>query len=1180
MALPRSRTKPRRLSLCRAFAYPTSSQIRRCSAEVTRPSHRYSTRLAKKMNLVTNAVSTTENETSLAAHGSTDVDNGVPDNARCDPQASETTDLTGTETAESSRKSKWNDSPVGAFTLGTNLGTSVGLTSCNSLPKSTALRVGCSLARKRPPGGFKTPRPARNTHSKAQLQSDKSAVSSNKNTVLPRVGDSNVFHPLEIGPSVSFRTVSGNNLHTSDTSMTKAKQLMAMTDNSCVALDDQCNKRNLDGKGTHSLACGFQTGSIMDVSVSSDSAAEAKQLLDTAGVIETSVDPILSCGQLDLKRSFGHYQGVEPGTRKCISVSASSVVTASDLIESVDVVDPLADSMCHPGDTQQVTKGSSVQFGGFRTGSGKRMSVSASSMAKAKRLMESVDSAIRSLEIGTEPIRTTFATTSDFNRTMQETSSSSHGSFQGFQTVSGKAISVSAASVAKAKLLFESIQLNDSGILSGESDREACSRNLVDPCPQSDGIGCSNSKQLPVSEEALADCLASIGGRESISTGEYHKLAHEGMQTVGFQTAAGKPVRVSNASLAKAKQFVEELDENMVETSGVTSKFKKELPGTTIAVNLSDAEAQELAEACVADEVTSSDVEGSLCAGDTGFLSDDLDLSVFTQKTSWEIRESVKALLQSNSQDSDDTISDGASEACEASEVHLSDSLLHSSQKAASGMTEGGVDQTECRQSGPDTRGLAENILREDSLLTESLLRDTDKQYDTPNSQSNLMSKEGLHGQPEEYREDAHDDEPAGVSGSEHLDGELQHDAAVLDDSAFNTALMSERFVVSETVYNSHHEQEDHEMHTRESSSHESLLIETSHPVFVTASGHAVGVSESALQLAKQQLDHESNAITTGSVENSISQVETSAEDCQSKQPENTSFRGFCTAAGKKVAVSDEALAKAKAALNETPYHTSNDSGVALGTDKVMVTGDFSGFQTASGRNVAVSEQALDEVRRQCRPRVTPSFVGFQTASGRNVTVSEDALQQAKRILNDDQDMVESVETTRADFLAPQSFEMSAVDFNSRFSAAVHSNSRPSDAADVTDAVVPRVGFQTARGASVSVSDKSLQEARSLLDEDQVVIVDGSKQFSRSPSPASFASRRPQNVGSNGQTYRSLRALSFFESWLSEFLPLVFSYCPYRRTSSVGDSTTAVQHQSTLYLVALARLKVSPYRLY
>nr|XP_046245556.1 breast cancer type 2 susceptibility protein isoform X2 [Scatophagus argus] len=173
---------------------------------------------------------------------------------------------------------------------------------------------------------------------------------------------------------------------------------------------------------------------------------------------------------------------------------------------------------------------------------------------------------------------------------------------------------------------------------------------------------------------------------------------------------------------------------------------------------------------------------------------------------------------------------------------------------------------------------------------------------------------------------------------------------------------------------------------------------------------------------------------------------------------------GFCTASGKKVTVSDEAMTKAKSLLNE------NDA--FEDANKQQQNG---GFQTASGKGVAVSSAALKKAKAllsECEgveekicakpthskmpvPGPPPSNGGFLAASGKPVAFSSDALQKAKALFSD-------------------------IGFSAEIPGV--SDTRNNDKKhDGESMEKTHCGFKTAGGAKVHVSQKNLLKAKKLL---------------------------------------------------------------------------------------------------
>ncbi len=174
---------------------------------------------------------------------------------------------------------------------------------------------------------------------------------------------------------------------------------------------------------------------------------------------------------------------------------------------------------------------------------------------------------------------------------------------------------------------------------------------------------------------------------------------------------------------------------------------------------------------------------------------------------------------------------------------------------------------------------------------------------------------------------------------------------------------------------------------------------------------------------------------------------------------------GFCTASGKKVSVSDEAIRKAKSLFNENASFEGTNNQLEQRADTLPPLN--SGFQTASGKGVAVSSAAVTRAKTllsECdvndKINVKPTFsempisappprnCGFLAASGKKVAFSSEALQKAKALFSD-------------------------ISFSADTATAPETrNSEHSDAQNDSGKI--HSGFTTAEGARVHVSQKSL----------------------------------------------------------------------------------------------------------
>lgn len=188
-----------------------------------------------------------------------------------------------------------------------------------------------------------------------------------------------------------------------------------------------------------------------------------------------------------------------------------------------------------------------------------------------------------------------------------------------------------------------------------------------------------------------------------------------------------------------------------------------------------------------------------------------------------------------------------------------------------------------------------------------------------------------------------------------------------------------------------------------------------------TASGKKVEVSESALLAVKEILGSSGDNTLPSSTVNS-------AAPYKPPQPHPISLT---TAGGRKVQISEEALAAVRsssgAASLNTSLQTASGNKVEISEEsmkaaKLLLSSDpstnkstgssstgsvFPGLSTASGTKVTISQKALEAARATlndkapppCTPSQNRSFPGLTTASGSKVTISEDSLRAAKAVL-------------------------------------------------------------------------------------------------------------------------------------------------------------------------------------
>ena len=302
---------------------------------------------------------------------------------------------------------------------------------------------------------------------------------------------------------------------------------------------------------------------------------------------------------------------------------------------------------------------------------------------------------------------------------------------------------------------------------------------------------------------------------------------------------------------------------------------------------------------------------------------------------------------------------------------------------------------------------------------------------------------------------------------------------------------------------------------------------------FHTARGKKVSVSARSLQQARRVLDSTENIHgheTDKGGKESLTDFYSSRVQLDSRetaeghgvdqdvtethtdaQPPEGLCRGFQTARGNTVSVSEKALKNARKVLDSNLSEASQVEMSVL-ENKGHSSSLTCGFQTARGNTVTVSEKALENAKRilesddsaaddqvevdVIKGNSRSQTCGFQTARGKTVTVSKKALKNARKIL--DKDMAASDdqgETRTTDKESPHPQKAGVCGFQTASGGSVHVSAKALQHAKTlmmegkdsenTDATMSRnsCGFQTAGGGSVSVSHKALQHAQTLFSE-------------------------------------------------------------------------------------------------
>ncbi|PFH36456.1 hypothetical protein BESB_046480 [Besnoitia besnoiti] len=271
---------------------------------------------------------------------------------------------------------------------------------------------------------------------------------------------------------------------------------------------------------------------------------------------------------------------------------------------------------------------------------------------------------------------------------------------------------------------------------------------------------------------------------------------------------------------------------------------------------------------------------------------------------------------------------------------------------------------------------------------------------------------------------------------------------------------------------------------------------------FRFASGRSVAISEEARERAKRLLQFDSGLTGAAAAEGAVNGMQEARQPVDAGEGDAPPVSaGFRFASGRSVAISEEARERAKRLLQFDSGLTGAAAaeGAVNGMQEARQPVDAgegdappvsAGFRFASGRSVAISEEARERAKRllqfdsgltgaaaaegavngmqEARQPVDagegdapPVSAGFRFASGRSVAISEEARERAKRLLQFDSGLTGAAAAEGA--------------VNGMQEAR-----QPVDAGE-GDALPVSAGFRFASGRSVAISEEARERAKRLL---------------------------------------------------------------------------------------------------
>ncbi|KAG7480213.1 breast cancer type 2 susceptibility protein [Solea senegalensis] len=821
---------------------------------------------------------------------------------------------------------------------------------------------------------------------------------------------------------------------------------------------------------------------------------------------------------------------------KKVSVSANALKKAECLLNEIHVLDSVKEHLTQKGDALKTGKPTdhALQNGGFQMASGKGVVVSSAALQKAKSLLsesEAVDDKV-------------IVKANHYKKPVHGLSSRNNG----FLAVGGKPMAISSEALQKAKALFSDIAVSEEVLKVSEprkssknlnlslttksfsSPSSTVSKNYISSANNQSSSGggfCTASgKKVAVSAHALkkAECLLSEVHKpeemkehptqrvDALKTGN---VTDQTLQNGGFQTASGKGVVISPAALQKAKSLLSESEA----VDDKVNHYKKPVHGLSSRNNGSLA----------AGDVTVS-VE-TLKVSDTRRSGKNRHLTSTTKAFS-----SPSCSTSKNYGSSDNNQSGSGGGFCTASgkKVSVTNDALKKAECLLNDVHNTPEDKKKCIQREDCLKAIGNNadhtraatlqnggfqtasgkgvvvssaaLQKAKSLLSECEAFE-DKICVKPNNSGFLAasgkhvtfpSSEALNKAKALFSDITLSEETRKVPDTKKC-SEEQNGARVcvsrknlltaadvveeLDDDDSIAMQEADAF-----FKDCNKECEESVARGKKTSKqkHDEMLSNTSE-------GHGSASSEFEKGLVVKR----KNVTRHNDVESHKGALTKAADSTDGNSYSAFSdfgnSGGFCTASGKKVSVSDEAMTKAKSLLN--------DSAAFKDTNERMPPKEDNLPPQNPDEGVAFSFDAQKKAKSQCseaeskinikstRSRIpvscsTPVNGGFLAASGKPVAFSSESLQRAKAVFND-------------------------IDFCSK-TPSISDTKRRSHVYDQTTNTAGNLtcGFLTAGGAKVHVSQTNMLKAKTLFKD---VAEEESRRSNSDPTPTHESDVRRNN---------------------------------------------------------------------
>ncbi|XP_069138457.1 breast cancer type 2 susceptibility protein homolog [Argopecten irradians] len=657
------------------------------------------------------------------------------------------------------------------------------------------------------------------------------------------------------------------------------------------------------------------------------------------------------------------------------------------------------------------------EFGGFQRASGKKVSVSDEALAEARQRIIDRDS-----DVVKEPLH-------DKTETVQAEiqKQESISEFTGFQSTSGKNVSVSEKALAKARQ-----NISDWNSEITESKTEVKTKTIIKDSTNQEkdsefpGFQSASGKKVSISNQALEKARENISKWNSdlpvVTEPLQEKTEHlerlcpdeESLPEVaGFQTASGKKVSVSNTALAKAKQ-------NLSDWSSELNLDQSDLPESS------------------------------------SFRDDDID------------SKGDKSCVISNNRD----ICDGIGFSGDNKEVKEEDWLVPKCKLV--GASEN-IEKSESVKMAKEDKTEQESTglcLQNDHYSLQEVMN---SQYDFSQDESDMnvehMVIQCTSDSPNAIRKKVNDTENSTEQTSKVLDDVKNspfQGASGKKVSISEIAMEQARKVFDDVGNSPFQSASGKKVSISEIAMEQARKVfdDVGNSPFQSASGKKVNVSENAIEQARKVLDDARNSPFQNASGKKVSISENAMEQAR-KVFDVVGNSPFQSASGKKVIISENAMEQARKVLDDvgnSPFQSASGNKVTISknsieqTRKVFDAVGNSPFQSASGNKVNISQNVLEHAK-QTLAMAEVSGSQFHSASDEKVDITESALQHARKSMENTDTSLKNVSKTLTGH-TPSGVHRG---FETNIKGSSLSFNSP---------------FQTATGSKICISESSLQHVR------------------------------------------------------------------------------------------------------